>query len=265
MYLSLNLEYNNFKKKFFELTGFNLDCYKDKQMERRIRQFIKNANIDNFYTYYKLIKKNEQERIRFLNFLTINTTSFFRDIPVFEKLEKIVFPELIHRKKTNMKIWSAGCSVGAEPYSIAILMKKFKKRRASDYKVIATDIDEVALEKAKAGIFEEQQLKSLYKKTIKEDFMRIGNQFKIKPELQNNIVFKKHDLLSSFYESNFDLILCRNVFIYFTQEAQDNVIKKFANSLNPQGYFVLGSSENIVDHERFDLKKVEVTIFQKKQ
>ncbi len=259
------MDYALFKKKFLTLTGFNLDSYKDQQMERRIKQFMDRVEIKNYLDYYKLLERGDQERIRFLNYLTINTTSFFRDPHVYRKLKSRVLPDILKRKKSRVKIWSAGCSTGAEPYSISILMMELvgSGKEAYRYSILATDIDPQALQKARLGKYAKNQLEHVSEKSRNKYFVPVGELLQIKQEVKNRITFKKHDLLKDSYEKGCDLILCRNVFIYFKPEIQKRLLTNFVESLNPLGYLVIGCSENISNFKELGLKKVGVAIFQK--
>ncbi len=255
------LDYSFFKKKFLELTGFDLNCYKDQQMERRIHQFISRLNVKDYYGYYKILESDDQERARFLNYLTINTTSFFRDTAVYKNLKTKIIPEILFRKKNKIKFWSAGCSIGAEPYSLSIILSELTV--PGRYFIIATDIDAQVLEKAEKGIYFSNQLENIDSQNLRKCFIKEGDHYKIREHLKNNIKFKKHDLLKDPYEKDCDLIMCRNVFIYFKQNIQEKILAGFIDSLNPLGYLVIGCSENVGNHRKFGLKRMEVAIYQK--
>lgn len=254
-------DYIEFKKRFLKLTGLDLNCYKDQQMERRIKQFMNRVKVKDYESYIKLLETREEEKIRFLNYLTINTTSFFRDPAIYRKLKSEIIPEILSRKKGKVKLWSAGCSIGAEPYSLAILMTEITS--PGRYTIVASDIDEQALEKAMEGIYHPNQLEHLSKKSLNKYFDQKKGLYQLKPTMRNKVTFKKHDMLRNNFEKNCDLILCRNVFIYFKQETQERLLSNFIESLNPQGYLVIGCSENIGDHRKWGLKKVGIAIFQK--
>lgn len=259
------MDYLSFKKKFFLLTGFNLESYKDQQMERRIKQFMERVQVKTFYDYYKLLEKSDQERVRFLDYLTINTTSFFRDPHVYRKLKSHVLPDILERKKSRIKIWSAGCSTGAEPYSLAILMMELVGNGSAAYRysITATDIDPQALVKARLGQYAVNQLDHVSEKSRKKYFIPVGEQLQVRPEVKKRVTFKKHDLLKDSFEKGCDLILCRNVFIYFKPEIQSRLLDNFIDSLNPLGYMVIGCSENISNFKQLGLKKSGIAIFQK--
>ncbi|RQD76205.1 MAG: protein-glutamate O-methyltransferase CheR [Candidatus Syntrophonatronum acetioxidans] len=257
------LNYPHFKKRFLKLTGIDLDSYKDQQMERRIQQFMSRLNIKDYHSYLKLLKRDEGEKTRFLNYLTINTTSFFRDPSVYRYIRDKIIPELLARKKGKVKAWSAGCSIGAEPYSLAILFGEITTPLR--FKIVATDIDNETLEKAREGLYTANQLEHLSSKSLKKYFSRKGVFFRLKPFVKERVVFKKQDLLKDNIEKNCDLILCRNVLIYLKQEVQEKVLEGLVYSLNPSGYLVLGCSENIPHPRSIGLKRVSIAIFQKER
>ena len=259
------MDYDFFKRKFAWLTGFDLDSYKDKQMERRIQQFIRRMEIDSYDSYYKLLESSDQEKIRFLNFLTINQTSFFRDLPVFKNIKNNVLPEILERKKARIKIWSAGCSNGAEAYSLSILMFELIGNGTQPYRycIVATDIDSQVLKQAELGLFPVNLLDNVSKKSREKYFFPVGDKLQIKPEIKKRVIFRQHDLLKDEYEDNCDLILCRNVFIYFKPETQQKLLAKFMEALNPRGYFITGSSEHVSSYHQWGLEKKHMAIYQK--
>lgn len=254
-------EYSQFKKKFLQLTGLDLESYKDQQMERRIRQFMARVKITSHLEYYKLLETNDEERERFLNYLTINTTSFFRDPAVYKSIREQVLPDLLKRTRGRLKVWSAGCSIGAEPYSLSIILTEIST--ANRYAIVASDIDLQALARARKGQYLPDQLKDLDPVTLQRYFNQVGKSYEIKAGLKKNIQFKRLDLLKDAYEKDCDLILCRNVFIYFKKEIQEKMFEHFSAALNPQGYFVIGCSENISNYPRWGFKKVKMAVYQK--
>ncbi len=259
----MSIDYSFFKKKFRDLTGMDLNSYKDQQMERRVLQFMSRANCSDYHTYWKLLETDNKEKMRFLNYLTINTTSFFRDQSVYNNIRDKVIPEVLERKKGKIKIWSAGCSIGAEPYSLAILMAEAAPGK---YSINATDLDEQALQKAREGRFNYNQLENISAKLRGKYFNKIDDKlYEVSPDLKKVVTFKKQNLLEDSFEKGFDMILCRNVFIYFKQDTQNKLMSKFIDSLTPLGFFVIGSSENIGDLKEWNLKRAAISIFQKQK
>ena len=180
---------------------------------------------------------------------------------MFTDWEEEILPYLIRGTKKCPKIWSAACSTGEEPYSIVMLLNKFFALK--DIKVLATDIDLGAINKAKFGLYNEKSLDNLPKEFKYKYFEKIENSFKIKDEIKKCVEFKKVGLLKDSYPTNVDLIICRNVMIYFTEQAKELLYKKFYNSLSTEGILFVGSTEQIILPERYNFKPVK-TFFYKK-
>ena len=196
------------------------------------------------HEYYKLLEKDKFRLEEFTNMLTINVSEFFRNSEKFLELENKYLPELLS-KKQNLKIWSAGCSIGAEIYSVAMLLNKLKVLEKCE--LIASDFDQNILNKAQAGIYSKQELGTIpeeYKKYFVEMSDKV-EKYKIDPKISKSVRFERRDLLNSTFEKGFDLILCRNVVIYFTDEAKDKLYKNFYGSLVPGGILFIGSTERI--------------------
>jgi chemotaxis protein methyltransferase CheR len=151
--------YEKFKKDILQLAGIDLNSYKEKQMRRRINTLITKNNVKTYNDYVALIKKDKEKFDQFINFLTINVSEFYRNPDQWKILEGQVFPELIKKFGKNLKIWSAACSTGDEPYSLAMLLTKFLP--LNQIHIIATDIDKQVLEKAHMGIFKDKSLAAL--------------------------------------------------------------------------------------------------------
>ena len=197
----------------------------------------------------------------FLSYLTINTSEFFRDQVVFATLKKEIFPELLKKYGNGLKIWSAGCSIGAEPYTLAIILDTLKALYRAQ--IIGTDIDKKALQEAKKGIYSGKYLDKMPQDLIQRYFFKEGEVYRIKPEIQSSIIFKHHNLLRDSPLYGCHLILCRNVFIYFKPETQDFFLQRFAAALKAGGYLVIGSAEYISNPQKYMLKKRFNTIYQK--
>ena len=151
--------YEDFKKQVFSITSIDLNAYKEKQMKRRIDTLIARNKYDGYESYIKVIKSDSKLLDEFVNYLTINVSEFYRNPALWKKLEDIILPELINKFGTRLKIWSAACSTGDEPYSLAMVLAKKVPMR--DIKIYATDIDDQVLEKAKDGVYSANSLKGL--------------------------------------------------------------------------------------------------------
>lgn len=255
-------KYETFKKNINNLIDINLDYYKEKQMKRRITSLMNRNGFEDFDEYFIALKTNEDMLEQFINHLTINVSEFYRNPAQWEILEKEILPELISNNANKpLKVWSAACSTGEEPYSLVMLLSKFYNLK--DIKILASDIDEGAIEKAKLGIYNEKALVNLPNEFKIKYFDKIGNSFKIKDSIKNQVIFDKIDLLKDPFPINMDLITCRNVMIYFTDEAKDLLYNKLYRSLSKNGILFVGSTEQIILPERYNFKSIR-TFFYKK-
>jgi chemotaxis protein methyltransferase CheR len=249
-----------FKKRIHTKIGLDLNCYKERQLKRRILQFMARYNAATFSHLLQLLELNGELLLSFKEFLTINTSEFFRDANVFNYIENTVMREFATTGEP-VKIWSAGCSIGAEPYSLAILSREAQLKR---FHILATDYDGKALDKAKAGVYSPSLLKNVPAELVSRYFDFIEGKYVVKHILKQDVVFKEQNLLSDVFPPAFDLILCRNVFIYFTQEAQAALVSRFLRSLKQGGYLITGSSEFISAPESLGCKRCAHAIYQKR-
>jgi chemotaxis protein methyltransferase CheR len=259
-----DLLYSWFKKKFFELSGIDLNSYKDNQTKRRIYSYLQNKEIKNLVEFYKNLKIDKNLLEDFKNFLTINVSYFFRDIEKWKELKNKYLPEILNNNK-NIKIWSAGASIGCEPYTVAILLEEYKKINNLNYSILATDIDVSALNKAKIGIYNTETLKYVEEDILKNYFIKEQNgDFKIVERIKKNIKFKIHDLNSDeFPENFFDIIICRNVVIYFDEEAKLKLYKRFHSVLKDGGILFIGASEIIFKNIELGFKNLSAGFYKK--
>jgi len=237
-------EFNNFKKKVATLIGLNLFNYKNAQMERRIVSLMNRNGINKLDEYYSMIASSKEKLEEFTNMLTINVTEFFRNNDKFNELEEKFIPELL-KKHGSIKIWSAGCSCGAEIYSIAMIIDKLGV--LDKCTLIASDFDQNILNRAKQGHYTKFELGTI-KPEYKKYFIPLdekGEKFKVDSKLTSKVKFERCDLLNNKFETGFHLILCRNVVIYFTEEAKEKLYTDFYNSLTPGGILFIGSTERI--------------------
>jgi len=242
--------YESFKEKIFKLTNIDLSCYKERQMKRRIDSLITRNGFNDYDSYYKSLLTDKKLYNEFINYLTINVSEFFRNPSQWEILEKEIIPQLLSIKK-NIKVWSAACSTGEEPYSLVMLLSKFMS--LNEINILATDIDEDAINKAKIGIYSEKSLANVPSEFIRKYFIKTSNSYKISEEIKKCVEYKKHNLLMDSYPSGCDLICCRNVLIYFTEEAKNDIYFKFSKALSPHGVLFVGSTEQIISAHKYNL------------
>lgn len=259
--MSMFTGYEEFKKDIFALTKIDLNAYKEKQMKRRIDTLITKNSISNYKDYVALIKKDSEKFEQFVNFLTINVSEFYRNPEQWQILDKEVFPTLIQKFGKNLKIWSAACSTGDEPYSLVMALSKHIP--VNQIKIIATDIDKQVLDKARLGLYNEKSIASVPEEFKKKYFKQIGSSYQISDEIKRQVEFKEHNLLKDPYPTGCHLIVCRNVLIYFTEEAKDEIYKKFNASLNKEGILFIGSTEQIMNYKELNYLRKQSFFFEK--
>ena len=257
----MSIDFETFKLKFKKTSGLDLNQYKQQQLHRRINQWLARVGAQGYGEYLARMERDKQELEKFLQYLTINTSQFYRDERVFDAIHTKVLPELL-QQSYRLKIWSAGSSVGAEIYTLAILLEELSPGRR--HTLLGTDFDEQALAQAKAGVYGPNYMTTMSKGLLEKYFTKgAGDTYVLDEQIRKRVVFKQQDLLKGNFEGNFDLILCRNVFIYFTVEAQERLTAQFSQSLRPGGYFIVGSAESLHNAEKFDLVRREYCIYQK--
>lgn len=257
----MKLDFNFFNNWVQANLNINLDAYKENQLQRRISTVMRGAGATTLQEYAKLIDKDEQVKRIFLDYITINVTEFFRNKEIFDEFESIIMNVLIP-KFNSIKIWSAACSIGAEPYSIAIILERNNAIKKS--KIIATDIDDTILKKAKKGVYKDYEIKSLSQEDLNKYFSYNNDKgYEINDNLKSIVSFKKHDLILDDYEKGFHAVVCRNVTIYFKNETKNEIYKKIHDSLVPGGVFFIGATESIYNPENFGFKKLSTFIYEK--
>ncbi|MGE4271281.1 MAG: protein-glutamate O-methyltransferase CheR [Desulfitobacterium sp.] len=255
-----NTTYEWFVKAFHPKSGLDLNFYKQNQMERRINSFMSSRGYKNYPEFIKALDLDKDLYDAFFKHLTINVTQFFRDTNQWKTLREEILPKLLE-KKAPIKIWSAGCSSGQEPYSMAItLMEYFPQAR---FTILASDIDVNVLEQAKKGIYKEADFASTAPELIPKYFTPVDGGYQIKDQVKRAVTFQKQNLLTDRFDSGFDLLACRNVVIYFTEDAKDMLYRKFADSLNPGGILFTGSTEHLFGMSHLGFKLVSSFFYQK--
>jgi len=252
-------DFHELKKGVKELLGFNTGQYKDTYLGRRFNARMRAYNIDTYHAYWEVLKNNQVEQQRLRDDLTINVTEFFRDNTAYHFLHHDVLPNLFNEKE-RIRIWSAGSSDGKEAYSIAMLCAELLGLRKAQQRVsiIGSDIDRESLDHArkgqyisKTGVTQTDIKKQLtFLKNPESYFTIQDNAYSMKPEIKHFVQFENYDLISGRKKFNFDLILCRNVVIYFNRELQEVLYQDFYNALNNNGFFFMGKTETLVGEAR---------------
>ncbi|MHC6179272.1 CheR family methyltransferase [Clostridium sp. JNZ X4-2] len=240
--------------------NINLSAYKPNQLHRRINSLMSRVGVKSIEEYIALLKADSMQRQKFLDFITINVSEFFRNPEIFEEL-KVKLKEELLSKNNSLKIWSAACSIGAEPYSVAMYLNELSP--LGRHKIIATDIDNTIIERAKKGEYVLSEIKNVKKEYLNKYFTVKDDKYIISDRIKNLVTFKKHDLILDNYENNFDLIICRNVVIYFNQDVKDKIYKKFSESLKKGGLLFVGATESIYNYKDYDFEKASTFMYRK--
>lgn len=246
-------DYEYFKKEILALTTIDLECYKEKQMKRRIDTLITKHKIEGYDKYVAKLKTDQELFDEFVSYITINVSEFYRNPEQWKLIETDVFPELIRKFGKNLKIWSAACSTGDEPYSLVMALSRHVP--LSNIKIYATDLDKQIIAKAKVGVYNEKSVASVPEDLKKKYFTKVGPSYKISEEIKERVEFKEHNLLKDAYPKDYNLIVCRNVLIYFTEEAKEEVFRKFYRALAPGAVLFIGSTEQIVNYKEIGYER----------
>ncbi len=186
--------------------------------------------------------------------------SFIENQNQWELLKTEIIPTLLEKKR-KIKIWSAACSTGEEPYTLVMVLSNFFPLR--DIKILAADIDIEAINKAKAGIYSKKSIANVPEEFKKKYFKPLGESFQISEDIKKCVEFKQMNLLKDNYPKDFDLIVCRNVMIYFTEDAKDEMYHKFNGSLVDGGVLFVGSTEQIIIPQRYNFKAIRTFFYEK--
>lgn len=239
-----NTSFQKVKRMIKEHAGLDCSGYRDEYLKRRFEIRLRSTGATTYSKYILYLNKHPEEFTQLLNDLTINYTTFFRDTDVYESLEKKILPRLL-LSAHPVKIWSAGCASGEEPYSLSILVHKLlgKRIKVHPVSIIASDIDKDALAKAQRGFYQAKQLSTMSQMMIDQFFDKQDDGYAVKEFLKEIIHFEQFDLMSKPLHQNLDLILCRNVMIYFSKEGQQHIHMNFFHALRDGGYMITGKSE----------------------
>lgn len=240
-----DLDFNSFKRKVKASYSLDLEAYKRPQMERRLRANMDKCGAKTFQQYFGMMEKNSALLDEFLDRVTINVSELFRNPEQFETLRSKVLPYLLSQSDT-ITAWSAGCSCGAEAYTLAILLDELAPGKR--HTILATDIDDRMLARAQKGTYMEHEVRSVPKAKLLKYFERKPDGYVVDPKLKSIISFRKHDLLNDSFRTGFDLILCRNVVIYFTDETKAMLYRRFYQALRAGGFLFVGGTERISDY-----------------
>ena len=252
-----NEEFKKLRNFVFQSIGVNLSEAKRALVVSRLSKHIRKKGLHSFTQYLKLVEETEHEKEKLFNLITTNVTNFFREEHHFQFLINEYVPSIIDKHSKTIRVWSAACSSGEEPYSIAMTLEGvLKKEKNIDYKILASDINTEMLHKAKTGIYRHEEVVGISYDHLKT-FFKLGQGenkglFKIKENVQKKIVFQQINLVGKErypIKDKIDIIFCRNVFIYFSKETQRFLLDRFYEQLSPEGILILGHSESIANNQ----------------
>lgn len=265
-------QYKALTRLIYAETGIAIKPGKQTMLEGRLRRAARAAGMASVSHYCEHLLSGDigsGDLQDLINAVTTNKTDFFREPGHFDYLVDTILPSYIDQGKRRITCWSAACSSGAEPYTLAMLLEDFVSRhRGIDYKIVATDLDTAILEVAVKGIYPREQLQPvpelLRKRFVREARNVLRDPVRIAPELRRKVSFGQINLISRQYPlpAAMDLIFCRNVLIYFDRATQEEVVERLCENLEPGGYLFLGHSESIAGFKS-ELRQVGSTIFQK--
>lgn len=233
-----------FRRALERVIGVPLSQYKEPQMKRRLASVMTRRGFSAWPQFERAIASDPKLLAEVRDTLTINVSEFFRQPERFLELRDKWLPQLL-RERRSLRIWSAGCSVGCEPYSLAMLLNEVDPRGA--HTIIATDVDMPILARAREGAgYLPQEVRSVPPAILRKHFVEADGTYRVSDEIKRKVTFRRHDLLTDPYPGDLDAILCRNVVIYFTDEAKSHIYAGFAKALRPGGLLFIGGSEMIM-------------------
>jgi chemotaxis protein methyltransferase CheR len=241
-------DFDQYRKLIYDESGITFSSTNRAILESRLKERLREKQIAHVSEYYTLLLRDKEELKLMLDSVTTNLTRFFRNQPHFDALINYVIPEILKLKKakhdTRIKVWSAGCSTGEEPYTLAMILKD-KLPPEYTAEIIASDISLKSLLVGKAGFYPDARIVGVPENYIPRFFDKQNNGYQVKPDLMKMIRFDYHNLKNDSGQRNFDILFCRNVLIYFDEPAQKAVIDRFWEAMAPKSYLFIGHSESL--------------------
>lgn len=254
-------DFLSFIKNIKNSTAIDLSYYKETQMKRRLTTLRDKHGFSTFQIYYDAMVLNKVLFNEFLERMTINVSEFWRNPIRWEILQNEIIPNMKDFRK-GLKCWSAACSSGEEPYSLAMVLAEQNLLSKSTIK--ASDIDNEVLSKAKQGVYIDRSIQDLPEPYLKKYLIQDRMTHRVVDILKDAVEFEKMNLLHDSFESDFDLIICRNVMIYFTDEAKKILFQKFSDALKPGGVLFVGSTEQIFSPQQYNFELLGSFFYKKK-
>ncbi|GIG29696.1 CheR family methyltransferase [Cellulomonas marina] len=233
-----------------EQRGFDFTGYKSASLARRIGRRMAAAGVGSYEDYQDRLSVDPGEFDALFDTVLINVTAFFRDADAWEHLRTEVLPRLLARRTGRLRVWSAACASGQEPYSLAVLLAEAlgPEEFADRVKIYATDVDEVALATARNGLYDEREVAGVPEQTLARWFEPVGDRFQVRKELRRAVIFGRNDLIQDAPISHIDLLLCRNALMYFNAQTQAQIVRRLHFALEPHGVLFLGKAEMLLSH-----------------
>lgn len=262
-------QFEKFRKLIYDSSGITFSETNRSILDSRLKERLREKQMENLDDYYKLVTTDSEEFKVFLDSITTNLTRFFRNQPHFDALINYVVPHLIEKKKklmdTKIHIWSAGCSTGEEPYTIAMLLKD-KLPAPYTFEITASDISLKSLMVGQQGFYADSRIAGIPQNYLATYFTKADGGYQVKPELMKTIKFDYHNLRYDMGARNFDVVFCRNVLIYFDEAAQKATIDRFYNSMSKDSYLFIGHSESLFGMDtKFEFLKTQwACLYEKK-
>ena len=263
-----NADFEQYRSLIYNESGITFTATNRSILESRLKERLREKGIDSARTYFTEISKNQGELKNFLDSITTNLTRFFRNQAQFDALEHYVIPELLNilraKGSNTIKIWSAGCSTGEEPYTIAMLLSDILPP-AWKYEIVASDLSLKCLMIAKEGFYTDSKIQGIPDNYLKKYFSKVDGGYQINKDLISKIRFDYHNLNNDAGLRNMDIVFCRNVIIYFDEVAQNAVINRFWDSMSPKSYLFIGHSESLFSMKtKFEFIKTQwATLYSK--
>jgi two-component system, chemotaxis family, CheB/CheR fusion protein len=230
--------------------GFDFNAYKRPSLMRRVQKRMATVSIDGFANYTDYLEVHPEEFAQLFNVILINVTAFFRDEPAWDYLREAVIPHVVDHNASHVRVWSAGCASGEETYSIAMLLAEAMGRDEfrDRVKIYATDVDDHALNQARAASYNEKQMVQVPKPLVDKYFAIEGDRFVFDKDLRRSVIFGRHDLIQDAPISRVNILVCRNALMYFNTEAQSRILARFHFALGDGGVLFLGKAEMLLTH-----------------
>lgn len=257
----MSQQYITFITRVKKKLGIDLSLYKEAQMKRRILSLSNKRGFNDLASYFEALNKDNELLLEFTDRLTINVSEFYRNPQRWDILHKKVLTSLF-KYKQKINIWSAACSTGEEPYTLGIMIKEHYKDK--EVNILATDLDDKILARAREGIYQKQALKEVPDFLVKKYFKIQNELYYVDPSIKKMITFKRHNLLADSYPQNIDLIVCRNVLIYFTDDTKVEIYRNFSKSLGINGVLFVGSTEQIFAPDQYNLEFFDTFFYKRK-